>query len=105
VIGRTLNFGHGPFTIVAVAPKGFTGVDLAPVDVWLFIRPRESGAMPGFVASRTAVGAGFTRRLPGYVRGLPMNRLRSRQRQAFVPGSSITRRAGKGQILPGSVLS
>jgi hypothetical protein len=41
VIGRTLNFGHGPFTIVAVAPKGFTGVDLAPVDVWLPLHSAE----------------------------------------------------------------
>ena len=41
VIGRTLNFGDGPFTIVAVAPKGFTGVDLAPVDVWLPLHSAE----------------------------------------------------------------
>ncbi len=34
VIGRHLDFGHGSYTIVGVAPRGFTGVDLFPVDVW-----------------------------------------------------------------------
>lgn len=35
VLGRTIDFGHGPFAIVGVAPKGFTGVDLGRVDIWL----------------------------------------------------------------------
>jgi putative ABC transport system permease protein len=35
VIGRTIDFGYGPYTIIGVAPRGFTGVDLARVDVWL----------------------------------------------------------------------
>lgn len=34
-IGSTIDFGYGPYDIVGVAPEGFTGVDLAPVDVWL----------------------------------------------------------------------
>jgi predicted permease len=32
VIGRTMDFGFGPFTIIGVTPKGFTGIDLRPVD-------------------------------------------------------------------------
>jgi len=35
VLGRTLEITGEPYTIVGVAPPGFTGVDLAPVDVWL----------------------------------------------------------------------
>ena len=35
VIGRTLDFGYGPYTIIGVTPRGFTGVDLSRVDVWL----------------------------------------------------------------------
>ena len=35
VIGRTIDFGYGPYAIIGVAPRGFTGVDLARVDVWL----------------------------------------------------------------------
>ena len=35
VLGQTLDFGAGPYTIVGVAPEGFTGVDLRPMDLWL----------------------------------------------------------------------
>jgi len=35
VIGRTVDFGYGPYEIIGVAPEGFTGVDLAAVDLWL----------------------------------------------------------------------
>lgn len=35
VLGRTIDFGHGPYEVIGVAPAGFTGVDLAPVDLWL----------------------------------------------------------------------
>ncbi|HEV2131464.1 MAG TPA: ABC transporter permease, partial [Longimicrobiaceae bacterium] len=36
VVGRTLDLGHAePYTIVGIAPQGFTGVDLKPVDVWI----------------------------------------------------------------------
>jgi predicted permease len=38
VIGRTVDFGHGPYEIVGIAPEGFTGVDLEPVDLWLPIQ-------------------------------------------------------------------
>ena len=35
VLGRTLDFGYGPFTIVGVAPRGFTGPELSRVDFWI----------------------------------------------------------------------
>ncbi len=35
VLGRDLEFGYGPWTIVGVAPRGFTGVDLSAVSFWL----------------------------------------------------------------------
>ena len=35
VIGQTIDFGYGAYEIIGVTPKGFTGVDLAPVDLWL----------------------------------------------------------------------
>jgi putative ABC transport system permease protein len=31
VLGQTLDFGQGPYTIIGVTPRGFTGVDLSPV--------------------------------------------------------------------------
>jgi predicted permease len=35
VLGRTIDFGHGPYTIVGVTPKGFTGIDLRPADLFV----------------------------------------------------------------------
>lgn len=35
VIGRELSIGRGRYTVTGVAPRGFTGVDIEPVDVWL----------------------------------------------------------------------
>jgi predicted permease len=42
VLGQTLDFGHGPYTIIGVTPKGFTGVDLAAVELFL---PFHSAAL------------------------------------------------------------
>jgi predicted permease len=35
VLGRTITLSETSYTIVGVAPKGFVGVDLTPVDVWV----------------------------------------------------------------------
>lgn len=35
VLGRTVAIGDEPYTVVGVAPKGFTGPELARVDIWL----------------------------------------------------------------------
>lgn len=35
VLGRALDIGRGSYTVIGVAPKGFTGAELEPVDVWL----------------------------------------------------------------------
>ncbi|HSR41563.1 MAG TPA: ABC transporter permease, partial [Longimicrobiales bacterium] len=35
ILGRTLEIGSGRYAVVGVAPPGFTGAELAPVDVWL----------------------------------------------------------------------
>jgi predicted permease len=42
VLGRVLDIGEGRYTILGVTPPGFTGAELAPVDVWLsLIRSSE----------------------------------------------------------------
>jgi putative ABC transport system permease protein len=57
VIGRTLDFGSGPFTIVGVAPQDFTGVDLDRVDVWLPMHVALSRILPpGTWELRTRAG-------------------------------------------------
>ena len=38
VVGRTLDLGWGAATIIGVAPREFTGVELAAVDIWLPLR-------------------------------------------------------------------
>jgi predicted permease len=38
MVGRTLWIADGPYTVIGVAPRGFTGADLTTVDVWLPIR-------------------------------------------------------------------
>ena len=40
-IGQTLEVGTGRYTIVGVAPEGFTGTELGDVDVWLPITAAE----------------------------------------------------------------
>lgn len=35
VIGRELEIGRTTYTVVGVAPRGFTGVGISPIDVWL----------------------------------------------------------------------
>jgi putative ABC transport system permease protein len=44
VLGRTLRIGNTAYAVVGVAPRGFTGVDLEPVDVWVPV----SAAAPEF---------------------------------------------------------
>jgi predicted permease len=34
VLGRTLDIGRGTYTVIGVAPRGFTGLDLEGVDLW-----------------------------------------------------------------------
>jgi predicted permease len=38
VLGRAIDFGRGEWVIIGVAPESFTGIDLAPVDLWLPLR-------------------------------------------------------------------
>ncbi|HEV8304503.1 MAG TPA: ABC transporter permease [Gemmatimonadales bacterium] len=35
VLGRALRLGKNDYVVIGVAPRGFTGVDLAPMDLWL----------------------------------------------------------------------
>jgi putative ABC transport system permease protein len=38
VIGRALPMGRGSYTVIGVAPEGFAGINLQPVDLWVPIR-------------------------------------------------------------------
>ena len=43
-IGRTLRIKGQPYEIVGVAPRGFRGIELADVDLWLPLFAREDGS-------------------------------------------------------------
>jgi putative ABC transport system permease protein len=51
-LGAKLPLGSVTYTIVGVAPKGFTGVDLHPVDVWLPVTSASHDAMPDYATDR-----------------------------------------------------
>jgi predicted permease len=46
ILGQTVSIGDGSYTVVGVAPDGFNGVDLAPVDLFLpvFAYTTQSGS-------------------------------------------------------------
>ncbi len=46
-LGATIDFGYGPYTIVGIAPRDFTGVDLQRVDVWLPLHTALSQMLGG----------------------------------------------------------
>ena len=45
IIGRTMHLGRRLYTIVAVTPPGFRGIDTDPVDVWLPLDSRGEEAL------------------------------------------------------------
>ncbi len=47
VIGETIDYGQGIYTIVGVAPRGFTGIDLSPVDLWLPVKVSAPSRLGG----------------------------------------------------------
>ena len=55
VIGRHVEVRGRPFTIVGVAPRGFTGVDIGRIDVWI---PYSVGA-GNYGGARWYAGGGF----------------------------------------------
>lgn len=68
VLGRALELSGTRYTVIGVAPRGFTGVDLSPVDVWLplvlsryLANPREGFA--NFLRSREVYWLGTVVRM------------------------------------------
>lgn len=43
ILAKTLSVGFRPFTVIGIAPPGFTGTEMAPVDYWM---PISAGSHP-----------------------------------------------------------
>lgn len=46
IIGKTIDVGHGPLTVIGIAPPGFTGAALRRVDVILPLYPTQEAMQP-----------------------------------------------------------
>ncbi len=60
IVGRTIPIGSARYTVIGVAPRGFTGANLDRVDIWypLRVRRRSAGAC---LEQRPRVGSGDRR--------------------------------------------
>lgn len=64
VLGRELAIGQASYTVIGVAPRGFTGVGIAPIDVWLPLHvalAAESGSTAWLDAHGWYMMAGIAR--------------------------------------------
>jgi putative ABC transport system permease protein len=55
VLGETIDFGHGAYTIIGVAPAGLTTLDLRPADVFVPLLTHTHAAGQEFFLSRRVV--------------------------------------------------
>jgi predicted permease len=66
VIGRDLTIGSAPYSIIGVTPRGFTGPQFGPVDLWMPINLRGPAVQKGWQTSWNAQWLAIVGRLkPG----------------------------------------
>lgn len=88
VIGRTIRVGQGTYQIVAVAPSGFRGVDLSPVDLWLPLGAARQEIFDN--DARSYYGAERFQILARFRTGVPDDRARS-EASAILQDSYVDR--------------
>jgi predicted permease len=52
VIGRAIPLGNQSYAVIGVAPRGFNGTELAPVDLWIPLSTRADATFEGWRESR-----------------------------------------------------
>jgi predicted permease len=52
ILGRTIDVNGRPVTVVGVAPRGFTGPELEPVDLWLPVSYAQASSSPTWYTKR-----------------------------------------------------
>jgi predicted permease len=89
VLGQSVRIADRPYEIIGVAPRGFTGADMARVDVWLPLASLDHLMGPGWEQSR---GSRFlvmvARRAPG-VSAVPVEAEMTATLQAQAPYGGI----------------
>jgi predicted permease len=101
VIGRLIPLGDDEFRVVGVAPRGFTGVELTPVDAWLPMRTRaltgEQGPPDWTTNWQFSIGSVVARvRGP---KGAAESQLTAILRRAYV-GNAPGMRTATARLLP-----
>lgn len=111
-LGATVRIAGAPYTVVGVAPPGFTGVGLSAVDAWLPIRPAGMATGAGGVlfsnrgynwveiVARMAPGASLEASL---ARATSLHRSGHRQRiaeGAYDPGATVVARPVLSRAAP-----
>jgi predicted permease len=67
IVGKLITLGDRAFRVVGVAPRGFTGAELAPMDAWIPISARalDSEAPPDWATSWQFANASIVGRVAG----------------------------------------
>ena len=99
-VGRTIQLGARVYTVVAVAARGFAGIDNEPVDVWLPLKSHGQQMMgPGW---RTMPSMAF--RLIGRGRNAVDRALAERATAAYRAGSENQPWMQGGRVILGELL-
>ena len=90
VIGREIKLGEKRFTVIGVAARGFTGIELQPVDVWTPLAARPS--------QTTLVGPNIHRYYTthAFFRATPGTDLTAFARRATLAAHDVIRNSGTG---------
>jgi predicted permease len=93
VLGQTIDFGHGAYTIIGVTPRNFTGVNLSRVDVWL----------PLLTAGSQLMGSSEWITSPNWIAFRPVARLApgATSEQAVLEATTLHRQARADEIAEG----
>lgn len=100
IVGKFVTLGDGRFRVVGVAPRGFTGVERAPVDAWIPMsdRPRDPRAAADWTTSWRSDRASIVGRL-AVTKSVAEAQLTAMVRRAYV-GNDRSMRTAKVNVLP-----
>jgi predicted permease len=106
-LGKTIDVSGVPYTIIGVAPKGFTGVDLDRVDLWLPLGAATRFVNPGVMSS---TGGGYwlkmlAKRRMGAAIAQVTNEVTNVYRDAWQGARGFNETFGKSRAVLGPVVA